>query len=232
MGEQDLYIQSKYNDQVKIPNLRFNVPNIVPVQSNSVTPQSPASTVAVTFTKQQALGNLNVVAIGWGDATSTILSVTDSRGNTYTLAVGVTRGTAISQSIYYARNIASSLAGSNTITVVFSGAVTLPDVRVAEYAGLDRTSPLDVTVAAAGTGTTADSGSIATTNANDILVGASYANVATTGPGAGFTTRILSAIDANILEDQIVTATGSNHATAPLASSGNWVMQMVALKAA
>ena len=44
--------------------------------------------------------------VGWNDTSAAVKSVTDSRGNTYALAVGPTVGTALTQSIYYATNIA------------------------------------------------------------------------------------------------------------------------------
>jgi outer membrane biosynthesis protein TonB len=54
----------------------------------------------------------------------------------------------------------------------------------------------------------------------------------TTGPGSGFTKRLLTLPDGDIAEDQIVTAAGSYRATAPLGYWGNWVMQMVAFRSA
>src|ERR1700694_2475319 len=53
------------------------------VQSNSAIPQSPQTTVTVTYTAAQTLGNLNVVVVGWNNSTSTVSSVTDSLGNAY-----------------------------------------------------------------------------------------------------------------------------------------------------
>ena len=76
------------------------------VQVSSAVPQQGAQ-VAATFTNAQTAGDLNVVAVGWSDATAQITSVTDSMGNPYALAVGPTvqSGTA-TQAIYYAKNIA------------------------------------------------------------------------------------------------------------------------------
>src|SRR6185437_7487915 len=161
------------------------------VQEAATTPQTPLSTVTLSFDGAQNAGDLIVVAIGWSDGTSTVSSVTDSSGNSYALAIGPTRysGTA-SQSIYYAKNIAA--AGANTVTVSFSAAVQYPDVRIAEYSGLDGISPLDVTAGSANSSTSMDSGGAATTNANDLLVGASYVSGGTQGPGAGFTQRVIS----------------------------------------
>ena len=85
------------------------------VQGNYATPQTPQTTVNVTFTAAQAAGDLNVVVVGWNDSTATVSSVSDSKGNVYTRAVGPTVVSgALSQSIYYAKNIASAAAGANT----------------------------------------------------------------------------------------------------------------------
>ncbi len=77
--------------------------------------------------------------VGWNDTTATVQSVKDSAGNTYSLAIGPTSGTALRQSIYYGANI---VGGSNTVTVTFSQAATFPDVRILEYRGVNA---LDVT---------------------------------------------------------------------------------------
>ena len=45
------------------------------------------------------------MVVGWNDTTATVQSVKDSAGNTYSLAIGPTSGTALRQSIYYAANI-------------------------------------------------------------------------------------------------------------------------------
>src|SRR5205823_196633 len=118
------------------------------VRANSGPPsiQPSNTTVAVAFTGAQTAGNLNVVAVGWGDTSSTISSVTDSRGNIYSLAIGPTSNSAgLRQSIYYAKNIA---AGSNTVTVRFNQAAAYPDVRILEYVGADPNNPLDGKAAA------------------------------------------------------------------------------------
>lgn len=50
------------------------------VQGSYATPQSPQSTVSVTYTSAQTAGNLNVVVVGWNDTTAAVSSVTDSIG--------------------------------------------------------------------------------------------------------------------------------------------------------
>ena len=126
-------------------------PVITPVQGNYLAPQSSQTTVSVTFTGAQTAGNLNVIVVGWNDGTSTVSSVSDSKGNTYQLAVGPTvAGGLLSQSIYYAKSIVAAAAGSNTVTVKFATPAAFPDVRILEYSGADPSNPVDVT--AGGTG--------------------------------------------------------------------------------
>jgi len=117
-------------------------------QVKASTPSSPQSSVATTFAQAQIAGDLNVVVVGWNQATGTVNAVTDSKGNVYQVAAPLARGTNLSQVVYYAKNIVAASAGANTVTVTFSAAATYADVRILEYAGLDTVSPLDVTAAA------------------------------------------------------------------------------------
>ncbi|MGH9537623.1 MAG: hypothetical protein ACRD3H_06855, partial [Terriglobales bacterium] len=167
------------------------------------------------------------VVVGWNDTTATVSSVVDTRGNTYTLAVGPTSGTALRQSIYYAKNIAG---GSNTVTVTFSQAAFFPDVRVLEYSGLDQTAPLDVTAGAAGTSTSANSGLATTTAANELVFGAGTTGGTFGTVGTGFVTRIFTP-NSDIAIDKTVNSTGSYNATSALPYSSTWVMQMATFRA-
>ena len=198
------------------------------VQVNAATPQTASASVPVTYPLAQTAGNLNIVAVGWNDTTSTVSSVSDSRGNVYTQAGTMTTGTALRQAIYYAKNIA---AGSNTVTVVFNQAAVYVDVRILEYSGLDTTSPLDVTAGAAGSSASANSGAATTTSGNELIFGAGMTVTHYTGAGTGFTSRIITSPDGDIAEEQVGSSAGSYSASAPLASSSNWVMQMATFKA-
>ena len=201
------------------------------VQGNYATPQTPQTTVNVTFSSAQTAGHLNVVAVGWNDSTATVTRVADSKGNTYTRAVGPTVQNGYgSQSIYYAKNIVSAAAGTNTVTVTFSTAAVSPDIRILEYSGADTNNPVDVVAAASGNSSSCNSGSATTTNATDLIFGANLVQTITTGPGSGFTSRLLTQPDGDIAEDRMVTATGSYSATAPVNPSGPWIMQMVAFR--
>jgi hypothetical protein len=202
-------------------------------QTNSAVPPNPQTSVAVIFTAAQTAGDLNVVAVGWYNTTAQIVSVTDSKGNDYALAAGpTTHPEAGTHAMYYAANITGAAAGTNTVTVTFNGAVPYPDVRIAEYGGIDPVNALDVGAEGSGTGALSNSGaSLPTSSAHALLVGANYVTTSTTGPGSGYTARVITNPNGSILEDRVVTTTGSYNATAPL-NSGGWIMQMLAFRAA
>jgi hypothetical protein len=186
--------------------------------------------ITVPFKGAQTTGNLNVVVVGWQDSSATVASVTDTVGNVYRLANNVVISGTASLSIYYASDILPSPPNTNVVTVAFNGLAMNGDVRIAEYAGLDPTNPLDVAVSGQGSNNVSNSNSTSTTNANDLLVGANLVYAKSKAAGAGYTNRVIS-INGGILEDQIVSATGSYSATASLSGSGSWIMQMVAFKA-
>jgi len=201
-------------------------------QVASSVPQTPQSTVSATYAAAQTAGNLNVVIVGWNDTTATVTSVTDTKGNAYSLAIGPTVFSGHAQSIYYAPNIAGALANGNAVTVRFSVAANFPDVRVLEYAGIDPVSPLHAVTAATGNSNASNSGAL-TVSVPNVLLAAGNTVATTTGTaGAGFTRRVITSPNGDIAEDRVASATGSYTATANLDSSGAWVMQMAAFRGA
>jgi chitodextrinase len=206
----------------------LTTPSITYVQGNYADPDS-ATSIAIAYPLAQTAGGLNIVAIAWSDATSHVTGVTDSAGNTYALAIGPTNDGVDTQSIYYAKNIGA--ASANTLTVTFNSNVPYPDVRIAEYSGLDTTTPLDQVAAAGDYGATATAGPMTTTSANEVIVGATYFHSAGSGAGSGYTLRLFTDPDKDVLEDKIVSATGSYSATAIPAATDYWVMSMATFRA-
>ena len=201
------------------------------VQNNYATPQSPQTSVSVTYKGPQTAGSLNVVVVGWRDTTAVVNAVTDSKGNVYTRAVGPTAVAGLlSQSIYYAKNIAAATANANTVTVQFNVAAQYADIRILEYSGLDPADPVDVTAAATGKKATSSTPAANTTKANDLLFGDNIVNTTTAAPGSGLTNRVITTPDGDIAEDRIVKTTGRYSTSARLSSSGPWVMQLVAFR--
>ena len=192
------------------------------VQRNSAVPQSPQTTVVVPFAGAQTAGNLNVVVVGWSDTDSHAMTVTDSRGNTYTKAVGPTLSTAAggtsAQSIYYAANIVAAGAGANSVTVGFGASALWPDIRILEYSGVDPSNPVDAAVAGTGTNATSSSGALTTTAPNALLVAGNDVATGTSAAGTGFTSRVITNPNGDIVEDRLAATAGSYTATAPLFS--------------
>jgi hypothetical protein len=172
------------------------------------------------------------VAVGWADTTAQVTSVSDSAGNVYSLGIGPTLGTGVTQAVYYAANIVATDAGTNAVTVSFDRAPTLPDVRIAELAGAIINNPFDTADAGVGNGPIAASGSVTTTTSHEIVIGAGMSTGGFTDAGKGFTIRVISS-DGNILEDDVAGSSGAaGQATAPVDTSGpnNWVMQVLLFK--
>jgi hypothetical protein len=190
---------------------------------------SSTSSIAPQFPLPQRAGDLNIVVVGWNDATSTITSVTDSSGNSYALAAPLVTGTNLRQAIYYAKNIAAVHA--NTVTVNFNQLAKLVDVRILEYAGLDTVNPLDASNGSSGTGLTATSGPFTTTAANDLVLGADTAKSHTLSTGPGYTPVVFTRYG-NIVEQLIARKKGTFNPSANLAQPNPWVMQGVSFKAA
>jgi hypothetical protein len=116
------------------------------------------------------------------------------------------------------------------VTVRFDKTVAYVDVRILEYSGLDQTSPFDVGRSAAGSTATANSGSVTTSFARELVVGGGITTGCFTGAGSGFTTRIITSPDCDIAEDRIVSTAGSYSATAP--QNVSWIMQVATFKGA
>jgi len=199
------------------------------VQVASAVPNN-AVNVNVAYPASQTAGNLNVVAVGWNNSTSSVTSVTDSRGNAYLLAVGPTRTTTYSHAIYYSKNI---VGGTNTVTVRFDSAPASPDVRVLEYSGLDRTDPLDRTAGATGNSGVPNSGPVSTRFGPELIFAANSVEGLTVAPGQYFTSRRITSPNGNIAEDLIVADAGTYAATALQTTTGGlWVMQTATFKGA
>jgi len=199
------------------------------VQQNFSTPQTPQTQVSVAYASAQTAGNANIVAVGWNDTNAGIVSLADSAGNVYQTAIPVFRGNGLSQAIYYAENIKP---GTNTVTVDFNEPATFVDLRVTEYSGLSPTNLFDAGVSGTGMGTSADSGPLTVTNVSDLLFGAGMTADTFTAAGGGFTLRVITSPDSDIVEDRLAVAIDNYSATAPLNSSTAWLMQLAAFKPA
>src|SRR5262249_31405689 len=141
------------------------------------------------------------------------------------------RGTGLSQAIYYAPGIAASAAGANQVTVTFDRAAVYVDLRITEYAGLAASNAFDAGVSGSGSGTAPDSGARPAPGPSEPRAAAGITSAVFTGPGTGYTSRVITTPDGDIVEEGLTTGSGSYRATAPL-TSGTWILQLAAFRAA
>jgi hypothetical protein len=174
----------------------------------------------------EGAGDVLVIGVAWAGTATVTLSDTD--GNTYVAIDQVGTSDPFTLRVFSA-NI-SSVTSTNTITAQLSGNDALAIV-IADYRGLAGAVPLDGFIGTTGAGTPVTSSSLTTTNANDILtaIGVSASPMAAAAP---FTSRERSPLGEVLLEDLAVTTAGSYQASETQSGSGNWMMELVALRVA
>ena len=202
--------------------ITVNLVSISRVQSNAVA-SSGVSSLSTSFPAANAAGNL-IIAFVRMSTTSQAVSVSDSAGNVYNLAVSQAQASGNFQTqIFYAANIKG---GANTVQATFSSTNSYPFLAIYEYHGV---STLDQTAAAQGSSSTPNSGSTTTTaSANELVfagLGLAYNSSATVSPGSGYTLEQQDAV-ANTgraaTEDLLATASGNYAASFTLSSSTDW----------
>ena len=195
-------------------------------------------TVTDTFSTNTTAGHLlYVVATAvatTGSTTSSVNSISDSQGNTWTL-VNWLGGSAflVSHAIWVTPNI---VGGPDTITVTASGSgITFIDIEAHEYLGMALSSPVDITLPGTGAGTPVTLGPMTTSSGCDLLVATIFQTTAASS--AGFhqdtaTYGLTSWYDTNTLTfSKALTSTGSQSSTftyTPL-GGGNVITEYTAL---
>jgi alpha-galactosidase len=110
-----------------------------PVQSCLKTQSAAGTTTAATFGSNNTAGNIIVVGVGYYGSsvdppTATLSSLTDSRGNVYTLVQGPM--TFFKHGPMYFYWCSSCAGGANTITATWSGSLTFTELIAVEYPAL------------------------------------------------------------------------------------------------
>lgn len=146
-----------------------------------------ATTFALTGCTFSA-GNLIVLRVSVSNGT-TLSSVSDSAGNTWSVAINQSTSGDMTSAIAYTP--ATTGMTSGTITATFSTSAYFLYTHIAEFSGVATSTPLDQTHGANATfGTAYSSGATATTSqANELLVGiaTNTTNGPTSTPGSGWT---------------------------------------------
>ncbi len=191
-----------------------------------------APEASVTFPSSQSAGDLDVVFIAWRNSDADVVSVSDTSGNLYLRAGAISFAGIATQVAYYASNIARAEPRRNTVRVIFSDPVDKATLGIAEYHGVDPFRPVDFAGGAAGTSATADTGSVVTSNAVDLLVSSALAAGRFLGPGPYYRQRLLLEDGSFVVEDNSVTHAGTYRATAPQSLDSWYLIQVVAFRAA
>lgn len=191
------------------------------------------TTCTETWWGASTTGNLGVFFVyDQSDATTTITSATSSCGTPILDSNSPKRGASTSVWAYTFQITSNGCNSSQGVSITFSGSITV-QIYTIEYAGMAATNVVDCSSAGTGTGTALDSGSCATTLANETLVAGGY----TKGTGSTFTAGASYTVeDSNLggtsrsFEDRNVSATGSYNAPETFGVSGEWIIYMLALK--
>jgi YVTN family beta-propeller protein len=193
-----------------------------------------SAALAATLPVAATNGNTIVVTASGFPAPASI-SISDTLGNTYTLAGTIATSSANEfVAIYYAKNIR---AGTDTITLAGSASGQF-SMTAAEFSGLDTTSPLDGSATAQGSNAAPSSGLMTPSTSGDLVIGAAtHGFTTTTTAGAGFTMLAVATEDDAAhqpLATEYQTLAGTNPIAASfsLAASGSWLVNAALFKPA
>jgi hypothetical protein len=224
------------------------------VQNNANFACTLSPCTVILNTQSTTTGNLIAVWTFWQSSSGSTASVSDSVAtNKFVSAVGPTQSassTPITAQMFYARNITgTTFPTKDTVTVTFTGSISLAGVVAVEYSGLDHGNPLDDVSAgysnSGSPGSMFDSGwaplglvPLTTgTNQNVLIFGAAVADASgTPTPGTNFTLVQSNGTSlglCGLTEEHFFQAGGSVFQHAPSScGSGNWLAQMAVFRSA
>ena len=172
-----------------------------------------------------------VCAVGWGDATATLSTFTDTAGDTFTLVGSGVQAHGLSQYIYYSVGVAAATNETFTATWAATGALN-PSINCGQWSGL---LAYDTSAQSSSAGSTAPTTAITAGQASDFIV--QFTTIAGTTScsafNAGATSRLTTSLGDNMAEYPIY-ASGSV-SPAPgctLATSEPWIFGAVAFNSA
>ena len=210
-------------------------PLIALIQKASSTTAS-AQNLSATL-RSVTSGNLIVVSVsGWPNVPA-VPAVTDSRGNSYSIAGSVLLTQGAYSAIYYARNVTGG-TGDTVVTVNTIKSGGQISMVAAEFAGVDTVAPLDKTAGAVGSGVTPSSGAMTPVMSGELLIGSGTHNGSTTTTaGSGLSMIAIPTEDSAYHQPlamayRVLNSTDSAAATFYLASGYPWTQNGVLFKPA
>jgi len=201
--------------------------------------------MVVNLPADELAGDMELSVVAWRDTIANTVSTTGTGVATTFLQSNAANAFSTAgfgqTAVVYDQNVP---AGPTNSVWTWNWCPTNPEVRFTAYKGVSQASSGNPATDFDGTpvlqpsstsSVTLDSGFETTTNQNDLLIGIGMPGGAggftVTAPGANYTNRVITPMPGgNIMEDRIVTSTGSYDATATQSASGKWVMAMIAAK--
>jgi hypothetical protein len=201
-------------------------------QQNCQTSVAGTSNVSCNWAAPILAGDTLFVNGEWFDNSSTVSSVTDNCGNTYTQLTGCSGSSspravaaangqsAITGVVYYAKNVNAALAKACTTAIALTASAMGRVMTGEDWAGLT-TNPLDVCAGASGQDNAGSSppgsGNITTTVPADLLLAFNDLTSGITSPATSFTQDIYNSYGNSLTFSQsrahatsFTTATGTN----------------------
>lgn len=175
-------------------------------------------------------GSTIIIAAGNGSL-RTISSITDTKGNSYTVGLQKNNASDVQFSLAYAQNVTAMVSG-DIITINLSGSASNRVVVVAYATGLTTGTLIDKNASAAGTSTTPSSGaSGVTTVATEAVIGVVARGTANVTEASGYTGlgNVGAAVRLN-LAYKVVTSTGAQTYNPTLSASVFWACGVETLK--
>lgn len=194
--------------------------------NQSKTGSGTAPSVAVTWNSNTTTGNLIVLCISAGSA-STVVSITDSQSNTYT-KVDSLIGSVSDAEFWYAKNITGGTTPTVTITLLSILNVT---VVMEEWNG-PTSDPLDVHTIAEGSSTALDSGltSISTQGKNLILGWGMSENTSAVTVGNTYSNLVQSNVNQTTAIESKISSGVEAHFATFTATLNAWVCGVAVFK--
>ncbi|MGZ4993177.1 MAG: beta strand repeat-containing protein [Methylobacter sp.] len=195
------------------------------VQGSTNGSETTIASIAQAFTSSNTQGNLLVVT-GTAARPSATLSISDTAGNAYGVAVGPITDP-VQNVTAYVWYVPNCKGGPNTVTITPSTPGAL-EIHISEFSGADSGSPLDQTSVGIGTGFNISSGTKTTTVNGELIFGYDFAGDPNSSVGSGFTG--LSYVNGDWDEYQIQNTIGSVAATFTQPSNSPWLALMATFK--
>jgi hypothetical protein len=209
------------------------------VQTAGATEAAPATSLAATFAGPTTAGDLLVLsASGNTGASNHITSVTDSAGNSWSrIGAYEVSGHNSDGELWYSAN-----ASATTTVTEHTASAAAVAFTVQEFAGVATSAPLVTSIGASSSGATPASGSIATTLANELVVGfvGGHANkqaITVTSPGYATQPQQTTSGSASVLASEVtgyrvVSTPGTASVTGSLGTAVYWAAGVAAFRSA